>query len=605
MHRIIESPGSLSRTKQGVGPSSGSCPASSPASSSGPSSNVSLGLTSPSGSTSGSTVGTVGSVMGFSGGMAQHRDSDSGSGETPQESRTDSEEASERDEQATWLQASLGDAWQRVRARLRSEYGEAAWKQNFSPLLNPRLEANRLILDCGRHQDGPWIVRQYGDRVLHICRGEGISAETVEIVASSQATQQGSAGLRPVPAPSARAAYGSDGSYGSYGSQDALARSTIGATSIDAVLSTRSPNESGSTSRTSHELGAVGMTSKDSGSTPRFCFDNYLTSEANLVAYRAAREIAEGTAPFNPLVLHGSVGLGKTHLLKAIEHHCKSVPWVSGEPRREALYLTAEQFVRDFVQALRAGEPGDFKDRLRSVDLLLIDDLHFIIGKEGSEEELFHTFNALLDQGKMAVFAFDRPPNVILEMKEKLRSRLSGGLVAGIAAPGHELRKRILLDRADRMQIPLSDVVADYVADSVSSNVRELEGALYRISMEWNLKQVQLDVSGVEAALRDLLRPKKRRLHIDEIQKVVANHFGIDPREMRSQRRSRDVALTRQVAMYLAKRLTERSLPEIGRRFGNRDHTTVMYAIRKIEERCISSHDFRAEIEEISQRILS
>ncbi|MDH5798927.1 MAG: chromosomal replication initiator protein DnaA, partial [Paracoccaceae bacterium] len=325
---------------------------------------------------------------------------------------------------------------------------------------------------------------------------------------------------------------------------------------------------------------------------PRFTFENFVIGKPNEFAYAAAKRVADApNAIFNPLFLYGGVGLGKTHLMHAIAHHIRTQ-----DSSRSILYLSAEKFMYRFIRALQEHKTVDFKDQFRSVDVLMIDDVQFISGKESTQEEFFHTFNALVDQGRQIVISADKSPSDLEGIEERLKSRLNCGLVADIHATTYELRIGILQSKADGLQAAVPQKVLEYLAHKITSNVRELEGALNRVVAHSQLVGGEISLETTQEVLQDLLRANDRRVTIEEIQKRVAAHFNIRTSDMHSARRARSVARPRQVAMYLAKQLTSRSLPEIGRKFGGRDHTTVMHAVRKVEE--LREHD-RAFAEDV------
>jgi chromosomal replication initiator protein len=312
----------------------------------------------------------------------------------------------------------------------------------------------------------------------------------------------------------------------------------------------------------------------------RFTFENFVVGKPNELAYAAARRVADAeTATFNPLFLYGGVGLGKTHLMHAIAWHTRQ-----RHPNRKAVYLTAEKFMYYFIRALRFQTTMAFKEQFRSVDLLLIDDVQFINGKESTQEEFFHTFNDLVDNNRQVVISADKSPSDLEGMEERLRSRLGWGLVADIHATNYELRLGILEAKAERLGVEIPGNVNEFLAHKITSNVRELEGALNRVVAHSTLVGREISLESCQDVLHDLLRAHDRRVTIEEIQKRVAEHFNIRMADMHSARRARAVARPRQVAMYLAKQLTSRSLPEIGRKFGGRDHTTVMHAVKKVDE---------------------
>ncbi|HET8728605.1 MAG TPA: chromosomal replication initiator protein DnaA, partial [Alphaproteobacteria bacterium] len=326
---------------------------------------------------------------------------------------------------------------------------------------------------------------------------------------------------------------------------------------------------------------------------PRFTFENFVVGKPNELAHAAARRVSDAAnVTFNPLFLYGGVGLGKTHLMHAIAWHIRKK-----HPGRRVLYLSAEKFMYQFIRALRYKDTMSFKEMFRSVDVLMIDDVQFISGKDSTQEEFFHTFNALVDQNRQVIVSADKSPSDLDGMEERLRSRLGWGLVADIHPTTYELRLGILQAKAEnqRAQIPLK--VLEYLAHKISSNVRELEGALNRIVAHAELVGRPITLESTQELLYDLLRASDRRVTIDEIQKKVAEHYNIKIADMHSARRARAVARPRQVAMYLAKQLTARSLPEIGRKFGGRDHTTVMHAVKKIEELCGADRSFAEDVE--------
>lgn len=317
----------------------------------------------------------------------------------------------------------------------------------------------------------------------------------------------------------------------------------------------------------------------------RFTFNTFVVGKPNELAHAAARRVAEGgPVTFNPLFLYGGVGLGKTHLMHAIAHELQT-----GRPDLRVLYLSAEQFMYRFVQALRDRQIMDFKELFRSVDVLMVDDVQFIAGKDSTQEEFFHTFNALVDQGKQIVISADRAPGEIKDLEERIKSRLQCGLVVDLHPTDYELRLGILQSKSEAYMgrypgLVMADGVVEFLAHRITTNVRVLEGALTRLFAFASLvgKEITLDLA--QECLTDILRASDRKVSIEEIQRKVAEHYNVRLSDMIGPKRMRTIARPRQVAMYLAKHLTTRSLPEIGRRFGGRDHTTIMHGIRKIDE---------------------
>ena len=325
----------------------------------------------------------------------------------------------------------------------------------------------------------------------------------------------------------------------------------------------------------------------------RFTFDSWVVGKSNEFATAAARRVAEDTkATINPLFLYGGVGLGKTHLMTAIAWHVRR-----RHPQRKVMYLSAEKFMFQFIRAMRSKDTMSFKEQFRSVDVLMIDDVQFIAGKDATQEEFFHTFNALVDQNKQIVLSADKSPSDLEGVEERVKSRLGWGLVADIHPTTYELRLGILQAKAERTGVAIPVKVLEFLAHKITQNIRELEGALNRITAHATLIGRPITIDSAQEVLHDLIRANDRRVTIEEIQKRVAEHFSIRLADMHSPRRARAVARPRQVAMYLSKQLTSRSLPEIGRKFGGRDHTTVMHAVRKIEELRASDHGFDEDIE--------
>ena len=312
----------------------------------------------------------------------------------------------------------------------------------------------------------------------------------------------------------------------------------------------------------------------------RFTFTNFIVGKPNELAFAAAIRVAESKkVPFNPLFLYGGVGLGKTHLMHAIAHEIKR-----RNPERRVIYLSAEKFMYHFIKALRFKDTVAFKEQFRTVDVLMIDDVQFISGKDSTQEEFFHTFNALVDQNRQLIISADKSPQDLEGIEERMRSRLGWGLVADIHPLNYELRLSILQAKEEKLQVNVPQNVLEFLAHKITTNVRELEGALNRISAFSSLVGKEINIEMTHDLLRDLLRSSQKKVNIEQIQKKVSEHFNVKMSDMSSARRSRTIARPRQIAMYLSKNLTSRSLPEIGRRFGNRDHTTVIHAVRKVEE---------------------
>ena len=335
----------------------------------------------------------------------------------------------------------------------------------------------------------------------------------------------------------------------------------------------------------------------------RFTFDNFVVGSPNELAYSAARAVAEANCAIpesNPLFLYGGVGLGKTHLMHSIAWHM-----MSHTPERKFIYISAEKFMYQFVRALRNKSLISFKEQFRSVDVLMIDDIQFICGKDSTQEEFFHTFNTLIDNHRQMVISCDRSPSDLDNIEDRIKSRLGWGLVADVHSTTYELRLGILESKIEQLSVNVPLEVREFLAQKVTANVRELEGALNKVIAHSTLMGQSIALENTQIILRDLIKANDKIIMIEDIQKKIAHHYGIRIADMGSTTRCRNVARPRQVAMYLSKLLTPKSLAEIGKKFGNKDHTTVMHAIKKIEALCKEDPEFSREVEVITRSIQS
>lgn len=334
----------------------------------------------------------------------------------------------------------------------------------------------------------------------------------------------------------------------------------------------------------------------------RYTFETYVTGNNNQFAVAAAKRVAQGSGQgiersFNPLFVHGKVGLGKTHLMQAIGWELRT------HAAKKITYLSAEQFVSRFVRALRDRNTTAFKDLYRNVDVLMIDDVQFIAGKEASQEEFFHTFNTLVAEGKQIILTADRSPHELDNIEERLKSRLGGGLTVEIKAPDIETRLAILSTKAEAMELTLDADVLQFLAQNVATNVRELEGALNRLAAFAKLTGATITPQFAREQLRDLLQQVQRTVTLDDIKETVATHFHLKIAELVGPSRTKRLAEARQLAMYLAKQLTQRSYPDIGRAFGGRDHTTVMHAVQKVAEVLPTSAEWQENLSLLQQKL--
>lgn len=452
--------------------------------------------------------------------------------------------ASERDQDGGT--SALAQAWACVRANLRLSAGARLFDQWLAPIaLVDGADTQDIRLTLPSAFMTTWVKSHYADRLLHEFRAVLPGVRSVEIdtaprAVSVQMIAAPVAASAPVPAP-------------------------VAVAPVAAAPIVQDAGEAG-------ERPAL---------DPRLTFDRFVVDPSNMVALNAARALAQpGPVRFSPLFLHGGTGQGKTHLMNAIAHD-----FLASHPNARVMLMSAERFMFEFVAAMRARDTFAFKARLRSCDLLLIDDLQFIAGKDATQEEFFHTVNEIMAAGKRLVIAADRAPQALDGVEPRILGRLSAGLVADIRPSSPELRRAVLLRRiADMPDVKVPAEVIEMLASRITSSIRELEGALTRVTAYAMLTGETIDMAFAQATLGDMLRGAQRRVTIDQIQKAVADHFEMKPLDLVSARRARAVARPRQIAMYLAKRLTTRSLPEIGRKFGGRDHSTVIHAVRRIEE---------------------
>jgi chromosomal replication initiator protein len=463
--------------------------------------------------------------------------------------------------------SSISGQWARVRGRLRADVGEAAFRSWLKPLTLMGIGKGVVRMAVPTRFMRDWVQSNYAEQIRLLWGDEDEQIRKVEIVVlppNRPAPRPGSELRSPCAAEAAEAGAGrTRGIAGNGYGGTKPADDPEGHRAISAPLD------------------------------PRFTFDNFVVGKPNELAYAAARRVAEANSvPFNPLFLYGGVGLGKTHLMHAMAWQIKK-----RTPERRIIYLSAEKFMYQFVRALRTKDTMSFKELFRSVDVLMIDDVQFIGGREATQEEFFHTFNALVDQNHQLVISADKSPSDLEGVEERMRSRLGWGLVADIHPTTYELRLGILQAKSEQMAADAPPKVLEFLAHKITSNVRELEGALNRIVAHATLVGRPVTLETTQEVLHDLLRANDRRVTIEEIQKRVAAHFNIRIADMHSARRARAVARPRQVAMYLAKQLTSRSLPEIGRKFGGRDHTTVMHAVKKIEELKATDSSFAEDID--------
>ncbi|MBL4915597.1 chromosomal replication initiator protein DnaA [Szabonella alba] len=442
--------------------------------------------------------------------------------------------------------------WVQVREELRKRVGKNNYTNWIEPLEFSALKNGVARFSVPTSFFGDWVSRNFSDQILQHLLRAGAEVERIEF-ATAPVTRPQKSAAQPASAHPASPATGT-------AEQDAPER--------------------GPAERPATEEEVPGAPLDR-----RFTFDSFVVGKPNELAHAAARRVAEGgPVTFNPLFLYGGVGLGKTHLMHAIAHELQL-----RRPDLRVLYLSAEQFMYRFVQALREKQVMDFKSLFRSVDVLMVDDVQFIAGKESTQEEFFHTFNALVDQNKQIVISADRAPSEIKGLEERIRSRLQCGLIVDLHPTDYELRLGILQQKAEFYHsqykgLVIAPGVLEFLAHRISTNVRVLEGALTRLFAFASLVGREISMDLTQDCLADILRASDRKLTVEEIQRKVAEHYNVRLSDLIGPKRVRTIARPRQIAMYLSKALTSRSLPDIGRRFGGRDHTTIMHGVKKIEE---------------------
>jgi chromosomal replication initiator protein len=455
----------------------------------------------------------------------------------------------------------LAAQWARLRGRLQNEVGEVEYRTWLKQMTLVGQDGDEVTIALPTRFLRDWVRNNYGDILALFWQSENRGIRRVELVVRGLVQFSGLAELPAAPEPPAASPRFAQLLNGTRGEERAEPRGG------------------------------------DSALDPRFSFDSFVVGKPNEFAYACARRVAEQPASvgFNPLFLYGGVGLGKTHLMHAIAWELTDAARPGGPVT--VAYMSAERFMYRFIAALRSKSTMEFKEQLRSVDVLMIDDLQFLIGKDTTQEEFFHTFNALVDSGKQIVVSADKSPSDLSGLEERVRTRLGCGLVADLHATTFELRMSILEAKSARAGVAIPPKVNEFLAHKITTNVRELEGALNRLIAHANLFGRAITLETTQEVLHDLLKAHDRRVTIEEIQKRVAEHWNIRLTDMSSARRARNVARPRQVAMYLAKQLTQRSLPEIGRKFGNRDHTTVMHAVSRVSELMARDAGFAEDVE--------
>ena len=453
----------------------------------------------------------------------------------------------------------LKQSWERIAARLRAELGEDLYSSWFARMEAEDLDKGQLAVSVPTRFLRNWIQSHYADRLHKVSETEFGSLDGVQIRVRTRGLPQ-------------RTAH-----------QDNVEKKPVSDVEMPII------SETNHVAKAPHSQPFIVSNERGSPLDPSLTFDTFRLGKSNALAHAAAMRVADSTTGqnlgFNPLFIHSAAGLGKTHLLNAISWRIRQQ-----NPNRKVLFITAERFMYHFIAALRVRDTIAFKDYFQSIDVLLIDDFQFLQGKT-MQQEFCHTFNSLVDAKRQVIVAADVPPTQLESIDQRMRSRLAGGLVVDIEAPDHQLRKDIIFARFDELArrdpaLMATDEVVEFVASRVNGGGREIEGALNRIIASQQLTRLSLSVDLAAMALRDMSEAPldPTRVRIEDILKIVGRHYNVARNDLLSPRRARTIVRPRQVGMYLAKKLTPRSLPEIGRRFGGRDHSTVLHAVRKIED---------------------
>jgi chromosomal replication initiator protein len=460
-----------------------------------------------------------------------------------------------------------GAVWTKACAALKSELGEGAFGSWVAQAAVRESDDGALVLVTQTGIARDWIRRNAWRRISELWAQHDPQGRALELKSRFELDAEAASLSPDAPA-----------------QPQALSKTAVAAVAAPAVEAKR-PN----------------------GVQDRFTLDSFVTGPSNEFAFAVARRVASwADGHFNPVVFHGPYGFGKTHLLNAVAAEA-----TRSAPDKKVVYLTAERFLSTFVNALMNKQTAAFKDELRSADLLLIDDVHFIGGKQSSQEELFHTLMALMSEGRRVVLTADRPPSALSEVDARLRSHLQAGLVCGIEPADRSLRLGILERKLQllarqhdfRRAATARPEVLEFLADRFTDSVRELEGALNTLVARLSEGVCTLSLDEAQAILRPHLRGGEKRVTVDDIQKATADHFGLKQADLISERRNRAIARPRQAAMWLAKQLTTRSLPDIGRRFGGRDHTTVLHAVRRIEELKAADPQLTRDLETLTRKL--
>ena len=460
------------------------------------------------------------------------------------------------------------EIWKNVRNAIKGYYGSGVYESWFRNFAFVKKHQATVVFSVLTDFIKEWIMTNYADKILSFWREHDANVYSIEIIVDQNADLDTDDVQNTVPS------------------------------SLPEIN-----NENKKLKFTEDNYNVEDISDSGFGAKldPRYTFDNFVTGKPNYLAFAASKKISENFYPeneSNPLFLYGGVGLGKTHLMHAIAWNTKNK-----FANKKIVYLSAEKFMYKYITSLREKSLMSFKDYLRNIDMLMIDDLQFISGKDNTQEEFFHTFNALIDQKKQLVISADRSPSDLNGVEERIKSRLGWGLVADINPTTFELRVGILQAKAERLNLHISNDVIEFIAQHISTNVRELEGALNKVIAHASLTSSKIDIDYVTEVLSDLLCHNKNRRSIEDIQNAVAHYYGLKVTDLKSKSRVYNIARARQVAMYLAKKVVNATLPNIGEKFGGRDHSTVIHSINKIDSLLNNDAQINKELSAITKNL--
>jgi len=472
------------------------------------------------------------------------------------------------------MNSHLNETWQLILSELSKELNKPSFETWFNLTRPVSLENNCLIIEVPNDFTKEWFETRYREQIVNALKTITNEDYKVNFIIAAEFEEKND-----------------------FDFQDGFVVQRNGFEDFSASNHSLPPGQNENT----HSRDNAHLKNKFISSfNPRYTFDTFVVGSCNRLSHAASQAVAESPArAYNPLFIYGGVGLGKTHLLHAIGQYTLIKHGFS-----RVFYFSSEKFTNEFINSIRDNKTLDFRNKYRNMDILLIDDVQFLAGKEQTQEEFFHTFNALHDNNRQIIISSDRPPKEIPTLEDRLRSRFEWGLITDLQPPDLETRTAILKKKSLSDGIEIPDQVIQYIAEKIVTNIRELEGALIRIVAYASLSEAPITLELTEAALQNIIFTRQKNITINNVIEATSEGFNIKPEEVRSKKRTQHIALTRQVAMYLCRMLTDLSLPKIGEEFGGRDHTTVLHAFKKIEEMITNDSEFKHRIELIKNNVL-